>query len=201
MSKQEYTPSGSDQSEDDLRLIWTDRFCDPLTTAIRPWSTNVDTGAQAKATSNDLFEGGRNEGWKTTTIPADAFTGSFGATLYEGLGPDMEPSLVWFRPTEMSSGSVLLKETETPGVGIQVSVLATTLSVNPVTGMTVEEQVKPTVGWIIPDRIPHTLTAFEFLRGLSMHWGQLRKFQTSQMDYTTAEVDETLAAEWRASLT
>jgi hypothetical protein len=112
----------------------------------------------------------------------------------------MEPSLVWFRPTEMSSGSVLLKDDETPGVGIQVSVLATTLSENPVTGMTVEEQVKPTVGWIIPDRIPHTLSAFEFLRGLSMHWGQLRKFQTSQVDYTTTEVDAAQAAEWRASL-
>jgi len=207
-TKNDYTPSVADMSEMDLLQIWSDSICDPLTLAIRPWSTTVDdkhSREEAKEhgflVREDLFEGSTGSGWSTVTIPADAFSGGFRATLEEPLsagGHRLE--LVWFKPCEMADGSMLIRDDEQPGVGIQVSVLSKIIRTSRITGLHTEEDYKPTVGWIIPERVPHTLTAQEFLQEMSILWGQIRKFRTSQVEQTPRVVDEDKRNTYRASM-
>lgn len=207
-STYEYTPSGSDQSEADLLLLWQDRFCDPLTVAITSWAANVSDKAQGKATSNALFTGWRGTGFPTTTIPAEAFTGTFGETIMEGLRDDEDPEVVWFQPTEMATGSPVLpfvtiegKEVQaSPGVGFKVSVVVNSQVKNEVTGLTMTEQRTPTIGWVIPDKVPHALDTHSFLRAMKGHWGSLRKFRSSQVERTDEVLSEEAALEYARRL-
>jgi hypothetical protein len=197
----DYTPTIADMSEMDLLQIWSDSICDPLVTAIRPWSTTVEEPEHGQVVRDDLFEGGTNSGWKTTTFPADAFSGPFRSTLEEPLsvgGHHLE--LVWFKPCEMAAESMLIRDDEQPGVGIQVSVLSKLIRISKMTGLHTEEDYKPTVGWIIPERVPHTMTAHEFLQEMSILWSQIRKFRNSQVEMTPRVVDQEKRDAWRAKM-
>ena len=205
-SNYEYQPAGSDQSEADLLLLWQDRFCDPLTIGIISWAANITDPAHGSATSTALYQGWQGTGFQTVTIPADAFTGSFGETIIEGLREDETPEVVWFTPVEMAAGSCLLPfnpdtgEQATPGVGIKVVVVATSDTLNAVTKLSTREERKATVGWVIPDRVPHALGAEDFVRALKGHWGGLRRFRSSQVERTEVVLSEEQAMDFASRL-
>jgi len=204
----EYTPSGSDQSEADLLLLWQDRFCDPLTIAITSWAANITDSAHGKATSNALYQGWRGTSFPTTSIPAEAFTGSFGETLLEGLRDGEEPEVVWFQPTEMATGGPVLpfvtvegkRVQAAPGVGFKVSCLVKSVVVNEVTGLTMSEERTPTIGWVVPDKVPHALDTHSFLRAMKGHWASLRRFRSSQVERTDEVLSEEAALEFASRL-
>jgi len=194
--------SVSDKSETDLLTVWADQICDPMVLAIRPFSTNVTDRSEREMVVGDLLEGARSD-IKPVSISADAFGGSFYATLCEGSSDDEVAALATFRVVEMARGSVLLKDGESPGEGLSVSVLLESTQTMPkvLGGLTVTQTRWVNVGWIIPDRVPHNLPATTWLTAMQTAWGEVRKFRRSQTEYTPQQADEQTREAFRNRLT
>ena len=188
------------ESLTDLQDRMTSMYEDPLTVAIRPWSTSVLDKSHGYLVSGELWEG-TDHTVPAKTINRQAFNGSFGLTVDEGSPVEINNGNVIFRLVEMAAGSLLLKTGETPGVGLSVSAVVNTSTKVPVdseidddgntlvTFGTREEARWWSVGWIIPERIPHAMTAGEFLNALAGTAADIWK-ATPTPERTAAEVTE-----------
>ncbi len=160
--------SVAEQDELSIKAQFHNGVCEPLAGgALTPWETAITNSEHASATVKDIIDG-RDSTQKNACIDIKHFTGSFLEELAVVWGDSSAiPTKVLFSPVLMAEGSLLIGDGEQAGEGIAISILLEDTIHSSLQGKTVTMTEWRNVGWVKPARVPHNLTAVEFVRELS----------------------------------
>ena len=159
--------SVAEQDELSVKAKFHNGVCEPLAGgSLTPWESAITNSEHGSATVKDIIDG-RDSSIKNACIDIKHFTGSFLEELAVVWGDSSAiPSKVLFSPVLMAEGSMLIGDGEQAGEGIAISILLEDTIHSSLQGKTVTMTEWRNVGWVKPDRVPHNLTAIEFVREL-----------------------------------
>tara|TARA_B100000131_G_scaffold314908_1_gene352472 strand:- start:122 stop:745 length:624 start_codon:yes stop_codon:yes gene_type:complete len=157
--------SVTEQDELSIKAKFANGVCDPLAGGcLTAWESAITNSEHGSATVKDIIDG-RDASVKNACIDIKHFTGSFLEELAVVWGDSSAiPSKVLFSVVTMAEGSMLIGDGEQAGEGIAISVLLEDTIHSSLQGKSVTMTEWRNVGWVKPDRVPHNLTAVEFVR-------------------------------------
>ena len=189
MSKRDnFGDSVTENDELSVKAQFHSGVCEPLAGgALTPWETAITNSEHASATVGDIIDG-RDSSQKGALIDIKHFTGAFLEELAVVWGDSQAiPSKVLFSVVTMATGSMLIGDGENAGDGIAISILMEDTIHSSLLGKTITTSEWRNVGWVKPARVPHNLTAVDFVRELQGFQSEFWKLDKEARDSIAPE--------------